>query len=312
LADNRSGNPFLASIKLAPVSAQSRRWPAPLRPGDVVNVVAPGGPYEPSRLDQGADILRSWGLTVRFTEPAAGADHRLSYLSADDQSRADGLVNAWCDPDCCAVWAVRGGYGSQRMVDRLDMEALRAAGPRHLVGFSDITALHGRIGRQLDQITIHGPGIGSVEQLRDRSSAEALQRLIMTEALPGLVLASGQTFSPGEATGRLWGGNLSLLASEVGIEPAPDEPSVLIIEDVGEESYRIDRMLTQLARAGWLDHVVGVGVGQFSGNPTPHLLEHVLGDRLAGLGVPVICGLQVGHGSRNVALPLGAQVSISA
>ena len=311
MADDRSGSSLPASIKLAPVSAPSRRWPAPLRPGDVVRVIAPGGPYEPSRLDQGADILRSWGLTVRF-EHAAGADHRLSYLSADDQSRADDLVSAWCDPDCRAVWAVRGGYGSQRMVDRLDMQALRAAGPRHLVGFSDVTALHGRIGRQLGQVTIHGPGIGSVEQLRDHSSAEALQRLIMTAALPGLVLASGHTFIPGAATGRLWGGNLSLLASEVGIEPVPDEPSVLIIEDVGEESYRIDRMLTQLARAGWLDQVVGVGVGQFSGNPTPHLLEHVLADRLANLGVPVICGLEVGHGSRNVALPLGAQVSISA
>ena len=282
-----------------------------MRPGDVVRVVAPGGPYERSRLEQGADILRSWGLVVRFTEHTAGADHRLTYLSADDHSRAKELLEAWCDPDSRAVWAVRGGYGSQRMVDRLDMEVLRAAGPKHLVGFSDITALHGRIGRELGQVTIHGPGIGSVDQLRDPPSVQALQKLIMTEAVPGLVLASGQTVVSGAATGRLWGGNLSLLASEVGVEPAPDEPSVLIIEDVAEDSYRIDRMLTQLIRAGWLDQVVGVGLGQFHGNPTAHLLEHVLADRLADLGVPVICGLEVGHGSRNLALPLGAQVRIS-
>jgi muramoyltetrapeptide carboxypeptidase len=102
-----------------------------------------------------------------------------------------------------------------------------------------------------------------------------------------------------------------MLASDVGIEPPPDEPGILLLEDIREDSYRIDRMLTQLARAGWLDQVVGVGIGQFEGNPTSELLEHVVADRLAGRGVPVVAGLDVGHGERNLALPLGAQVRIS-
>ena len=288
-----------------------RRWPPPLGPGDVVSVVAPSGPYDPDRVRHGVKLLRSWGLTVRYGDRPAGPGHRLSYISADDQIRADDFAAAWCDRQTRAVWAARGGYGTQRMIDRVDFEALRAAGPKHLIGFSDITALHTRIGRELMSVTIHGPVVGSVAQLGDPPSVAALQKLIMAPAEPGMQLASGHRVVAGTATGRLWGGNLSLLASDVGIEPPPDEPGVLVVEDIHEDSYRIDRMLTQLARAGWLDQVVGVGIGQFEGNPTSQLLKHVVADRLAGLGVPVVAGLDVGHGQRNLALPLGAQVRIS-
>ena len=288
-----------------------RCWPSPLRAGDVVSVVAPSGPYDRDRVRQGVNILRSWGLDVHYGDRPAGPDHRLSYISADDQSRADDFVAAWCSPDTGAVWAARGGYGAQRMIDRIDFEALRAAGLKHLIGFSDITALHARIGRELRSVTIHGPVVGSVDQLGDPPSVAALQKLILAPAEPGMLLARGQRVVAGTATGRLWGGNLSLLASDVGIEPPPDEPGILVIEDIREDSYRIDRMLTQLARAGWLDQVVGVVIGQFEGNPTSELLEHVVADRLAALGVPVVSGLEVGHGERNLALPLGAQVRLS-
>jgi len=288
-----------------------RCWPSPLRAGDVVSVVAPSGPYDRDRVRQGVNILRSWGLDVHYGDRPAGPDHRLSYISADDQSRADDFVAAWCSPDTGAVWAARGGYGAQRMIDRIDFEALRAAGLKHLIGFSDITALHARIGRELRSVTIHGPVVGSVDQLGDPPSVAALQKLILAPAEPGMLLARGQRVVAGTATGRLWGGNLSLLASDVGIEPPPDEPGILVIEDIREDSYRIDRMLTQLARAGWLDQVVGVVIGQFQGNPTSELLEHVVTDRLAGLGVPVVSGLEVGHGERNLSLPLGAQVRLS-
>jgi muramoyltetrapeptide carboxypeptidase len=297
------------TIELADVSA--RCWPPPLHPGEVVSVVAPSGPYDRDRVRQGVEIVRSWGLDVRYGARPAAPDHRLTYISADDQSRANEFVAAWCSPETRAVWAARGGYGAQRMIDRIDYGALRAAGPKHLIGFSDITALHSRIGRELNSVTIHGPVMGSLSQLSDSASVIALQKLIMAPAEPGTLLARGHRVVSGTAIGRLWGGNLSLLASDVGIEPPPDDPGVLVIEDIREDSYRIDRMLTQLARAGWLDQVVGIGIGQFEGNPTSELLEHVVADRLAGLGVPIIAGLDFGHGDRNLALPLGAQVRIS-
>ena len=213
---------------------------------------------------------------------------------------------AWTDPDVAAVWAARGGYGSQRMLDRLDWSRLRAAGPKHLVGFSDVTALHGRLGRELGQVTVHGPGVASVGQLRDPATAESLQRLLLQPPVSGTLVASGRTLVSGSAGGRLWGGNLSLLASEVGVEPPPEDRSVLVLEEVAEPGYRIDRYLTQLLRAGWLDRVRGVLVGDVgSGSP-------VVADRLGVLGIPVVVDAPIGHGDRNLALPLGADVRLDA
>jgi muramoyltetrapeptide carboxypeptidase len=238
----------------------------------------------------------------------AAHDH-LSYLAGDDRLRAADFVAAWTDPDTAAVWAARGGYGAQRMVDLLDLDLLRAAGPKHLVGFSDVTALHSRLGRELDQVTVHGPVAGSVEQLSDEPTCRSLRQLIMHEPEPGMQLVSGRGVVPGTAYGRLWGGNLSLLASDVGIEPVPTDPMIMVIEEVGEDGYRVDRMLTQLLRAGWLDQVRGVVVGDLGGDRlSPAVVQHCLAD----LRVPLVLEAPVGHGPRNLALPLGAQVRLDA
>jgi len=191
------------------------------------------------------------------------------------------------------------------MVDLLDFDALRAAGPKHLIGFSDITALHARIGRELGQITIHGP-VGTGSQLGDGPSASALRSLLCSQPAPGTTVITGVALVPGSATGRLIGGNLALIAADLGIEPLPAEPSVLIIEDVGEPGYRLDRMLTQLLRAGYFSNVVGVVLGDFTETDDDELATAVLADRLTDLGVPVLQHAAFGHASRNLAVPLGA------
>jgi muramoyltetrapeptide carboxypeptidase len=113
---------------------------------------------------------------------------------------------------------------------------------------------------------------------------------------------------PGTAYGRLWGGNLSLLASDVGVESMPADPVVMVIEEVGEDGYRLDRMLTQLRRAGWLDQVGGVVVGDLGGRGLPAVVRYCLAD----LCVPLVLDVPVGHGARNLALPLGAEVRLDA
>ena len=272
----------------------------------MVRVVAPAGPVDPDRLAAGEQILTSWGLRVECGEHVLAVDQRLPYLAGPDALRAAEFTAAWTDPEVAVVWAARGGYGSQRMLDHLHWPERRAAGPKHLVGFSDLTALHGTLGRELGQVTVHGPGAASLGQLRDGPTVASLQRLLQRRPTSGMVLASGRTLGSGSTVGRLWGGNLSLLAGQVGVEPAPDEPSVLVVEEVGEPAYRIDRYLTQLLRAGWLDRVRGVLVGEVgAGSP-------VVADRLGSLGVPVVVDAPVGHGDRNVALPLGAEVRLDA
>jgi muramoyltetrapeptide carboxypeptidase len=278
----------------------------------VVTVVAPSGPFDADRVRAGAAIVESWGLEVRYGQHALGSHKRLSYLSADDRTRAADFTAAWTDPATSAVWAARGGYGAQRMVDMIDFDRLRAAGPKHLVGFSDITALHARVGRELGQVTIHGPVVASLTQLSDAPSVAQLQKLLLSHAQPGTLLARGPSVHQGLAQGRLVGGNLSLVASDLGIEPIPAEPRVAVFEDVAEDGYRIDRMLTQLLRAGWFNGVVGIVIGDFAESAEPTLIEHVVADRLDVLGVPILRGARVGHGVRNLALPLGAQVRLDA
>jgi len=263
------------------------------------------------RIARGVKTLEGWGFTVRPGDHLHDQHPRLNYLAGTDEDRAADLQRAWTDPQVSAVWCARGGYGAQRMVDLLDFDALRAAGPKHLIGFSDITALHSRIGRELGQITIHGP-VGTGTQLADKPSAEALQSLILGRPAPGAELITGTALVPGSAAGRLIGGNLALIADDLGVEPMPDVPSVVIIEDVGEEGYRLDRMLTQLRRSGWFAMVTGVVLGDFTETDDAGLIEAVLTDRLADLGVPVLARAPFGHGDRNLALPLGAEVVLDA
>jgi muramoyltetrapeptide carboxypeptidase len=294
-----------------------RVWPAPLVPGDLVAVVSPSGPVAPDRLTVGVALLESWGLRVRLEPRVLAAYQPLTYLASDDRGRADDVTTSWTDPSVAAVWAARGGYGAQRMVDLVDWSALRRAGRKWLVGFSDITALHTRLGRDLDQVTVHGPVLGSTGQLDDAESVAALRALIMEPPRAGTVLVTGRSAVAGVGQGRLVGGNLSLVAADVGVEPPPEVSSIAVFEDVGEDGYRIDRMLTQLLRSRWFDQVTGVLVGEFSpvsgASPSSSgLAAVVIADRLERLRIPVITEAAVGHGTRNLALPLGAAVTLAA
>jgi muramoyltetrapeptide carboxypeptidase len=293
-----------------------RAWPRALVRGDLVAVVAPSGPVAPDRLARGVALLESWGLRVRLQPRVLGTYEPLTYLAADDHGRADDLTAAWTDPTVAAVWAARGGYGAQRMVDLVDWSAVRAAGRKTFVGFSDITALHCRLGRDLEQVTVHGPVLGSAGQLDDTESVAALRTLIMERPGPGTVLVEGRSAVPGVGHGRLVGGNLSLIAADVGVEPPPEVSAIAVFEDIGEDGYRIDRMLTQLLRSRWFDQVTGVVVGEFSpvagAAPTSSgLAAAVITDRLERLSIPVLTDVAVGHGPRNLALPLGAAVTLA-
>ena len=294
-----------------------RVWPRPLASGDLVAVVAPSGPVAPARLAGGVALLESWGLRVRLQPRVLSTYEPLTYLAADDHGRADDFTTAWADPTVAAVWAARGGYGAQRMVDLVDWPVLRAAGRKPFVGFSDITALHSRLGRDLDQVTVHGPVLGSAGQLDDADSVAALRGLIMERPEPGTVLVEGRSAVSGVGHGRLVGGNLSLIAADVGVEPPPEVSAIAVFEDVGEDGYRIDRMLTQLLRSRWFDQVTGVVVGEFgpAAGASPissGLAAAVITDRLERLRIPVLIDVAVGHGSRNLALPLGAAVTLAA
>ncbi|HZJ07305.1 MAG TPA: DUF4031 domain-containing protein, partial [Nocardioidaceae bacterium] len=168
--------------------------PARLRVGDVVAVTSPAGPVTGSRLDAGLAVLEGWGLSVRPMLHTRGQHAELSYLSSDDASRAADFMRAWCDPKVTAVFCARGGYGVHRMVDLLDWAALAAAGPKVLVGFSDVTALHQAFSVRLGLSTIHGPVVTSLGA-GDAASREHLRRLLFDPS-PGLTLTPSPGPSP--------------------------------------------------------------------------------------------------------------------
>jgi muramoyltetrapeptide carboxypeptidase len=298
LAPRRPGRPLVRAPRL--------------RRGDTVAAVAPCGPVAADRLDAGLAVLRSWGLEVREGEHVRGDAPRLDYLAADDHARAADVVRAWTDPEVSAVWCVRGGYGAQRLVDELDWPALAAAGPTVLVGFSDVTALHQAFAARLGVSTIHGPNLAGLGG-GDAESREHLRRLLL-EPARGEVLTPepARTLVPGRADGVLVGGTLALLAADVGTRSStPAAESLVVLEDVREPAYRIDRMLTQLLRSGWFDGARGIVLGEFIGVPADQL-DAVVADRLVPLGVPMVAGVPFGHGARNLAFPLGVRAALDA
>ncbi|BCL13110.1 peptidase S66 [Micromonospora sagamiensis] len=287
--------------------------PPALRPGDTVMLVSPSGPIRPERLARGVELLTGWGLRP---VPAPNAYARHGYLAGTDELRAADLNTAFADPDVRGIVCTRGGYGAQRVVDAVDMAAVRRD-PKVVAGFSDITALQFALWRGARLASVHGPGAAWRDERTPLRSAESLHAaLTTTEPVTVAADPAEGTFPvrvPGRATGTLLGGNLCLIVASLGTRDMPDlTGAILLVEDVQEPPYKVDRMLTQLRRAGALDGVAGVAVGQFTGcaDGWETTVVDVLLDRLGDLGVPVLGGLPVGHGPGQLTVPVGTPATL--
>ncbi|MGH9246469.1 MAG: S66 peptidase family protein [Acidimicrobiales bacterium] len=274
-------------------------------------VVAPSGPVDSDRLELGSERIRRLGLDVRAGDHVT-AHHR--YLAGRDADRAADLQAAWCDPDIRAVICARGGYGAGRLLPLLDWDALAAAGPKLLHGSSDITALHMVFGDRLGLVTSFGPMpanllLGGAEP--DAESLDHLRRALF-EPQSARRFRGTHALAGGTATGTLVGGNLSLLAAAIGTpwRPAPARGRLVLLEDVCEEAYRVDRMLTQLLHAGWLAGAAGIVLGSWE--ECGDDIEETLAERLRPLGVPILAGLPVGHGRPQLTMPLGIEATLDA
>lgn len=296
-----------------PVMSQTLH-PNVLRAGDAVALVSPAGPLAESRVQAAVQELTSWGLRPRVY-PHALDTH--SFYAGTDEHRVADLNDALADPEIRAVLCNRGGYGAQRILSHVDFDAVRRD-PKLLIGFSDITALHGALWTQTGLATVHGPVAAQLE--RGGLFASTVRHALMSNE-PAVVEASADepTFrvrTSGLAEGILLGGNLSMLSTCIGTPYMPDlEGAILLIEDVNEAAYRIDRLLTHLRNCGILQRLAGVAVGQFSepGNGNAAIKPaDVLIERLGDLGIPVLGGLSIGHGERNIAVSLGTYARLDA
>jgi muramoyltetrapeptide carboxypeptidase len=283
-------------------------FPPALRPGDTIAVVAPSSPFEPVL----AWVALGWlarRYRVRFTR---GLFARDGYLAGSDARRRDELADALTAPGVRAVLAARGGYGASRFVHTVDWEAL-ARDPRWIIGFSDITALHVEAAR-VGVASIHGNHL-TVLGRADTRARDAFVRMV-EDPLAARVYGGLGVIREGEAEGPLFGGNLAMLqACAAAGRLAVPEGAVLLLEDVTERPYRIDRMLATLSAGGYFDGIAAVVLGDFTQcDPGPDrvTVDQVLAGHLAPLGVPVVRGLPVGHGVRNDPVVLGGRARVTA
>jgi muramoyltetrapeptide carboxypeptidase len=292
----------------------TRIRPARLRPGSKVALVAPSGPVNEKLLRRGIAILESWDLSVQVGDHVLDRHPTAPYLAGLDVHRAADLQAAWCDPTVDAVLCVRGGYGVMRMVDLLDWQAMAEAGPKVFTGSSDITALHDAIGSRLNQVTLFAPLIASEISFDMGAQKHFRQTLFEPESVLTLTGPAATSLNDGVASGMIVGGNLSLLASGLGAPGAfvPPDESLVLLEDVNEEPYQVDRMLTQLLRSGWFLGTTGVVLGSWKGCGTLDEVRDVVSDLLVGLGIPVVWEFGFGHCPDQLTVPLGAQATLDA
>jgi muramoyltetrapeptide carboxypeptidase len=288
--------------------------PPPLAPGARVALVAPAGP-----LRGDADLARATANARAFGwEPvvAPNATARDGYFAGTDAARLADLNAALRSSDIDAVWCLRGGYGAMRLLDGLDYDAL-AARPRALVGYSDITALHLAVAARVPGlVTFHGP---TARAELTPFSRDSLERALVARTDPCGPAPTARTLRPGRAGGRLAGGNLALLAALVGTPYAPCfDGAIVVLEDVTEPVYRVDRMLRQLLLAGTLAGCRALVFGHCTDCPEDYgddgrrSLADVVREIADALRVPALLGVPVGHIADQWTLPLGAEAEVDA
>ena len=299
--------------------------PKRLRPGMTVGLVTPASNVpEDQELHAAMDLVRSLGFSA---EPAANLFSRTQYLAGTDQQRADDLNAMFADTDIDAIFCVRGGYGSGRLLRYLDYDMI-AANPKVIMGYSDITSILNAIYLRTGLVTFHGPIAGgnfsnyTYEQYK-KVLIEPVQIARIGEppefeTRPGVVDWENRltTIVSGVAEGHLVGGNLSLMVTLLGTPFEPQfEGAILFLEDVGEPPYSVDRMLTHLWMAGKLEQLAGIVLGKFTDDGydrNTFSMEEVLRNRLEPLGIPTLRGAMIGHIEDKTVVPLGVRARLDA
>jgi muramoyltetrapeptide carboxypeptidase len=287
--------------------------PEALRPGGTIGVVATAGSVDLAALGQGVERLKAMGFRVQLGQ---SAERRWRYLAGSDRDRAEDLNRMFLDSHITAIVCARGGYGTIRILPYLDEDAIRR-NPKILVGSSDVTVLLNHLHRRLGLVTFHGPMLAPNFGKQPSELTDAWFRRILVEGQgSGPVAVEGvKGIREGRARGPLVGGCLTLVCSSLGTPyEIETDGAILLLEDINEPPYRIDRMLTQLKFAAKFKNVRGVIFGKMPGCQTPprssYSLEDVIRDALPNHPFPILYGFPAGHGGEQVTLPLGVPVGI--
>lgn len=293
--------------------------PQALKLGDMVGIIAPSSPTSNENVKAAEDKLIEMGFKVKLGKSPY---ERYGYLSGTDSTRANDINEMFKDEEIKAIICVRGGYGTPRILDLLDYDVIKN-NPKIFVGYSDITALHIAFTQKCNLVTYHGPMLSSdmIKDFSEFSKDKLFKTLMDPEPLGKISNPQGEeivTINGGIAEGTIIGGNLSLIVATIGTPYEIDvKGKLLFIEEIGEEPYKIDRMLNQLRLSGKLEDASGIILGDFnnceSGKHEENLtLSQVIDDHIKPLKKPTIYNLQAGHCNPMVTLPLGVMARLDA
>lgn len=281
--------------------------PAYLRKGDTIGLICPAGFMAAARTHMCVEVLHGWGFKTKIGNTVGNQHH---YFSGSDEERRLDIQDMLDSPEIKAILCARGGYGTSRIIDHLNWKNFRK-NPKWIIGFSDVTVLHGHVFKKLKTASLHAPMAGAFAD----AGGEDDYNITLKNALTGKKLVYKTPPHPlnkmGVCEGVLVGGNLSIVAHLMGSSSFPVvKNSILFLEDVGEYLYNIDRMLIQLERAGVFKQVSGIIMGGFSDlrdtiTPFGKTIEEIIAERIGKYPVPTVWDFPVSHTPKNVALRVG-------
>jgi muramoyltetrapeptide carboxypeptidase len=283
-----------------------------LKPGGTIGIAAPASGADHGALQNATTWLQSKGYSVREADNVYTQDR---YLAGNDETRAAAMMELFSDPAIDAIFTARGAYGSMRILDKIDYDLI-AGNPKPFIGFSDTTSLQLAILSSAGLVSYSGMALATDFEQTEPHPATAASLWALLQGKP-LQIEGMTTVHEGETTGPLIGGCLSLITTLLGTPFLPDmEGALLFLEDVGEEPYHVDRMLTHLRLSGTFDKVGAVLLGTFSKcvarNPRDGVVEDVLKGIADWTDAPVVTGLPYGHHQGRHILPIGEQVGLTA
>ena len=275
--------------------------PARLNPGDTIGLVAPAGAFDREVFKQGLNTLKTMGFHTRVPDEIFD---KTGYLAGSDAQRAE-LVNLlFKDPDVKAIVCARGGFGCLRMLPLVDFDIIRTH-PKIFVGFSDVTALLTAITFQSGLVTFHGPMVTTLATASELTR-QHLAGAITTNTPLEITPHAGVVIQGGHARGPVIGGNLNTLCHMLGTPFMPNfDNHILLLEDRDEALYRIDRMLSQMKLAGCFENIAGLVLGSFEECGALDGVFQIFEEHFRDIGVPILAGLDVGHGKQNKTIPFG-------
>ena len=280
--------------------------PPRLKPGDTIGIAAPAGPFDSEKFMKGKTVLESMGFQTFFDE---GIFQKHGFLAGTDIQRANQVNRLFADPIVQAIFCARGGYGSMRILPLVNFKIIQK-NPKIFFGFSDISALLSVLYDQCGLVTFHGPVVTTLANATEKTLT-ALQTALTSPTALELTPRNGKVIKPGVCSGLVAGGNLTTLCHLVGTSYTPNlKGKILLLEDVGEMPYRIDRMLTQMKLAGCFNEIAGLILGAFKEcghlNEVVEIINHIFVDA----DIPILAGFEMGHGEHNLTIPMGLRATL--